>query len=451
MTILPFPRGAAARDRAAAQQSWLTDLDAALDGVLGGAEAADWRELRADVRMLPPPIDSDFERQLAARFSTNAATPSARPRPRPRPRRWLGVPLRGALGAGAGGAAVAAAIAVLIAAPWHSQAPDVTNGSSSTSPSSAATSSSAGAEASAKGAPAKGARTAAGPATGLSGNVPRQGGTAKVPSRPSAGANQAAIRPNSPAGSSMSEGAATASPRALPSVRYPPAGSRRVQQVSASLALSTSPSEVQAVSDRVARVTVQDGGFVRSSHVEAQGRSEGEARMSLSLPSSNLEEALASIERLAAVRSKSQSLLDITSSYDTAKARLSDAKAERAALLRALSQAITQGQIESLHARLGDARGEIERASAQLQRVSHRGSTALVEVEISGHASRPGAGSGSTLGTGLRDAGHVLTVALVVLLIGAAALVPLALLIALATLTHRLWRRHRRERALDAA
>lgn len=192
-----------------------------------------------------------------------------------------------------------------------------------------------------------------------------------------------------------------------------------------------------------------EGGFMRSSHVEAQKGKEGEALLMLSLPSSNLNAALTSIERLASVTSKSQSLLDITSSYDAARTRLTDAKAEREALLRALAKDYTQGKIESLHARLGEASRQIEEATSDLQRVSHRGSTAQVEVMVRGQAH--GAGGTSTLGGGLHDAGSVLTIALIVVLIAAAMPLPLALLVALIALTQRLWRRYRRERALDAA
>ncbi len=57
---------------------------------------------------------------------------------------------------------------------------------------------------------------------------------------------------------------------------------------------------------------------------------------------------------------------------------------------------------------------------------------------------------GLTLHRGLHDAGRVLTVTLIVLLIAAAVLVPLALLIAALASARRAWRSYRRERILDA-
>jgi hypothetical protein len=78
--------------------------------------------------------------------------------------------------------------------------------------------------------------------------------------------------------------------------------------------------------------------------------------------------------------------------------------------------------------------------------VSERASTAEVEVTVLGD-SRNG-GEGMTLGRGVHDAGRVLTVAAIVLLIAAAVSVPLALALVALMGAQRLWRRHARERAL---
>ena len=174
----------------------------------------------------------------------------------------------------------------------------------------------------------------------------------------------------------------------------------------------------------------------------------GEASLTLSLPSAKLNAALASLGRLAPVRAESQSLQDITGTYDAARQRLSDATAERQALLRALAKASTEGQIDSLHERLSQNRGAIAQAGSALQAVSQRASTAEVEVTVLGDAH---AGSeGLTLHRGLHDAGRVLVVTLVVLLIAVAVLVPLALAIAAMAVARRAWRRYRRERVLGA-
>jgi hypothetical protein len=204
---------------------------------------------------------------------------------------------------------------------------------------------------------------------------------------------------------------------------------------------------VQAAADGVARVTQRDEGFVQSSHVQVQQQGASEATLTLRLPSARLGAALASIGRLAPVRAQSQSLQDITDTYNAARQRLTDAVAERQALLRALAGATTEGQIASLRERLSQARGAVDRARTALQTVSQRASTAEVEVTVLGDA-RSQSG-GLTLDRGLHDAGGVLVGALVVLLIGAAVLVPLLLALVALAAGGRAWRRYQRERALD--
>jgi hypothetical protein len=220
-----------------------------------------------------------------------------------------------------------------------------------------------------------------------------------------------------------------------------------VQQLGASISLSATSSEVQTVADRVSQLAASDGGFVQSSHVNV-GQGTGEANLELSLPSAKLNAALASLGRLAPVHAESQSLQDITNTYDAARQRLSDATAERRALLRALSKATTEGQIDSLRERLSQARGAVAQARLALGAVSQHASTAELEVTVLGDAH---AGSeGLTLHRGLHDAGRVLVVTLAVLLIAAAILVPLALLIATLATGRRAWCRYQRERVLDA-
>jgi hypothetical protein len=220
-----------------------------------------------------------------------------------------------------------------------------------------------------------------------------------------------------------------------------------VQQLGASIRLTTTPGEVQATADRVSRLATSEGGFVQSSHVNT-GEGAGEANLTLSLPSAKLSAALASLGGLAPVRAESQTLQDITNAYDAARQRLSDATAERQALLRALAKASTAGAIDSLRERLAQNRGAIANAHTAFQEVSQRASTSEVEVTVVGD--RSVGSEGLTLSRGLRDAGRVLVVTLAVLLIAAAVLVPLALVIFATVAGRRTWRRHQRERVLDA-
>jgi hypothetical protein len=250
-----------------------------------------------------------------------------------------------------------------------------------------------------------------------------------------------------PAESAPVAGASAAQAANAPVASGAAAAPGRVQQLGASITLTATPNDVQETADRVSRLAVSDGGFVQSSHVNV-GQGTGEANLTLSLPSAKLNAALASLGRLAPVRAESQSLQDITNTYDAARQRVADATAERQALLRALSKATTEGQIDSLRERLSQNRSRIAQARSALQAVSRHASTAEVEVTVVGDAH---VGSeGLTLHRGLHDAGRVLVVTLVVLLIAAAILVPLALLLAALVTARRAWRRHQRERVLDA-
>ncbi|MGH2832170.1 MAG: DUF4349 domain-containing protein, partial [Solirubrobacteraceae bacterium] len=242
---------------------------------------------------------------------------------------------------------------------------------------------------------------------------------------------------------------AAASAAAIPSARseagaaLPPS---RIQQLAASITLAPEPGELQETADRVSRLTVSYGGFVQSSHVNV-APSSGEANLTLSLPSTKLSAALAALADLAPVRAESQSLQDITSAYDTARQRLAEVRAEQRALLRALSRASTQGQIDSLRERLVQTRGAITQARSTLGTISHQAASA--EVEVSVLANPHATSEGLTLKRGLHDASRVLTLVLIVLLISAAVLVPLLLLVLMLVSAHSLWRRYRRERALQ--
>jgi Domain of unknown function (DUF4349) len=420
MKVIPFPGG----DSASPDETWLAELEAALNGDGKGASADSWRELRADIRALAPPMDPEFERQLRARIVERGTHPQGartalNPAPKQSRRRlaWLRPLGRPAVAAIATGLTV---LAVVIAIAGSSL-----NGPSREAVPAPAVSNAGRAEASTPGASASGGAAKA---------TTRQGDLEPATSGPAASGPAASSAPASTPASAPAVGGAGSAPG-------------RVQQLGASITLTATPNDVQETADRVSRLVVSDGGFVQSSQVNV-GQGTGEANLTLSLPSAKLSGALASLGQLAPVRAESQSLQDITNTYNAAHQRVADATAERRALLRALSQASTEGQIDSLRERLSQNRGAITQAHSALQAVSRHASTAEVEVTVVGDAH---AGSeGLTLHRGLHDAGRVLVVTLVVLLIAAAILVPLALLLLALLTARRAWLRHRRERVLDA-
>jgi hypothetical protein len=393
MRVVPFPDGGSTPP----EQSWLIELDAALSGEGAGPRAESWRELRDGVRSYAPPIDPDFERRLQERL--RKLQQPQRPSPW---RRLLAKPRHSSLSGRPAVVALAVtctlvAVAVLIA-PWRSPSshPIVEAAPRSTS------------------------------------------GAAGVSSEPSR-----ALKGDENAEASPSSATQNAAP---PSAGVTPA-SGRVQQTAALLSLTTVPEGVQAIADSVERLAASDGGFVRSANVQTQS-SRGEATLVLSLPSGRLDAALASLSRLAPVHSESQSLQDITASYDAARQRLADATAERQALLRALAAASTEAKIQALRAQLAQVRAAVAAAQSALHAESQRASNSELEVSVLGDTHV--AANGLSLHRGLHTAGRVLLVSLVVLLVAAAVLVPLALLIAALVGARAMLRRYRRERVLDA-
>jgi uncharacterized protein DUF4349 len=408
MRIISFPGG----EPTDPQSTWVLELEAALNGESEGPSAESWRELREDVRALAPPMTPAFEQRLRERLIERQAAPRRHSRfGWTRARRRARALIRPRALAAMASVAVAV-LAVLVIGTGGSRRP----GSVAR--------------------PAFQTLNGAGEGAVVKGLSPHSSRAAEAQATPA---------------KSSSEVKANAQDLA-PAAGAPAAAPGRVQQLAASVSLSASPGSVQSVSDGVARLAVRDEGYVQQSRVQVQQHGSSEANLTLKLPSARLAAALAAIARLAPVSSESQSLQDITNAYEAARQRLADARAERQALLRALAAAQTEGQIDSLRERLSQARSAITQDQSALQAVSRRASTAEVEVTVLANAAgKSSTSEGLTLRRGLHDALRVLTVALIAILIAAAALVPLALLIAALAIAGRVWRRYQRERALDAA
>jgi hypothetical protein len=408
--IIPFPQPAGSSD-----EPTLAEIEAALHGDAVGERAEQWRDLRADVRALAPPLPPGLEQRLREQIEERALVSSARSGASWRPPA-VGARARGCLTggrqrpllAGVGIALVVAIVALVLVAPWSSR-----SGAAHRFVSAHAAVATAVSEA---------------PASSSGGGAVDSSATPHSTSSPSAARGGAARQAAQPLSASAPAAA-------------------RVQQRAASLTLASSPAEVQSLSDRVAQLAVREGGVVQSSQVHLESGTAGEANLHLSLPSAHLSTALASLAQLAPTRAESQSLQDISDVYEALKRKLSDAVAERRALLRALSRVSTQGQIESLHARLSLASGAITSDREAFESISRRGSNANVEVSVIGNAHA--GGDGLSVSGGLHDAGDVLRVSLAVLLIALAVLVPLTILAVLAAFGLRAARRRLRERALS--
>jgi Domain of unknown function (DUF4349) len=416
MRVIPFPDPGGRRD-----EPTLAEIDAALRGEAVGADAEQWRRLRADVRALAPPLPPELQRRLRERIERSWPAEHRREPALTRPRAAL-TRLRDRLGHGRrawalatlGPVVAAAVVALVVVAPWRASTPPIQGQFSSQL------------------------------GTSTRGAVESAGASPAVAEPAKAGVQNKALPDLEQAPQAQSSNSGAVGAGAPAAAAGTPA---RVQERAASVTLAPRPQDVQSVADQVSQLAGRFGGFVQRSQVSLQPRGQSSATLVLQLPSAKLVTAIGSLAQLAPMRAESQSLQDITSEYDAARTKLSDAVAERQALLRALARATTQGQIESLRERLSLAGAAVVRARSAFETLAKRGSSSTVEVSVSGDAHA--AGGGTTLNRGLDDAGHVLTTALAVLLVALAVLAPLAIVAALVALGSRSLRRRLRERALS--
>jgi Domain of unknown function (DUF4349) len=388
----------------------LDALDTALAGRPVEPDLADLAELTALLREERPEADPTFARALDDRVKRGfprRAQGRAVPAPHgaARLRAWLSGALRSPVALGAAATIVLAAVVVGI-----SQAPHGGDDSGS-----------------------------AGGGGGGGG-----GGAASAPAPAKRSAPESA---GSQSDSGQAQSIAPAPPAGGGSPRSDSRAQRFVER-SAAITLGAQPRDLDDVADGVVRVTDSVGGFVGSSSVTS-GR---EATFELRIPSAQLQRALRDLSRLAHVRERTQQTEDITSSVVSARDRLQDARAERAGLLRRLARADTDAESARLRARLRTVSRNIARYKTAVSRVENRARFANVSVEVVADRSAATTDDGGawTPGDALRDAGRILEVAAGVAVVAGAAMLPLALVAALAWLAGRRAVRRRREAALDA-
>lgn len=231
-------------------------------------------------------------------------------------------------------------------------------------------------------------------------------------------------------------------------------GQRKVER-DAELVLRSEPGEIGENANEVFAVVHANRGIVLNSSIHdwtanaGNRAAEARAGFELLIPSARLGEALASLSRIADVRSRHESTLDITAPTVGISERLTDAGARIDSLLAQLAEAESDEERAAVESELRRERRHAAALGAQLDRLHQRSHFAHVLLRIESGLAGTDSGS-STWGVGdaLDDAGRILTIAAGVALIGIAVLAPLALIALLAWLAQRAWRRQRRERAL---
>lgn len=228
-----------------------------------------------------------------------------------------------------------------------------------------------------------------------------------------------------------------------------PLGSRRKVERDASVELGTSPQHVDDVAQDVLGAVARFDGIVDQSSVQT-GAGGGSAQFQLRIPAARLQPALAALSQLpdAHVLARTDDTRDVNQGYVSLRRRLADARAERAGVLRALANASTAGAAQRLRVRLQMLDFTIANAERSQRALDRRVDYSRVGVAVRADAGGDGSGA-FTIGRAGHDALRVLEVAVGVVVIAAAALLPVALLAALAWPLARAVRRRRREEALS--
>ena len=250
------------------------------------------------------------------------------------------------------------------------------------------------------------------------------------------------------------EAAPTAQSLAPPPASAGRDSARKVERA-ASVELGTDPERVDDVAQGVLGVAARFDAIVDQSSVQTSTDG-GEARFELRVPADRLQPALAARSRLpdAHVLSRTDDTRDVNQAYVSIRRVLANARAERAGVIRALANADTEDETLRLRARLDQLERTIANAERAQRALDRRVDYSRVSVGIHGGASGsviPADDGAFGIGDAAHDALRVLEVAAGVVVIAAAALLPVALLMALAWPLARIARRRRREHALDAA
>ena len=335
----------------------LAALDAILDGEAVGEEHLELAALVDSVRRLCPTLDDDGRARLDARL--RPASAAGRRRALARGRRPG--PIRAGRLALAGGPIVAVVVAVAVVA-----GSGVLNGTG----------------------PARSSNTL-GHGAPLTRHIPATSPPSAAAVAPSGATSTTSALGTAVAPAAGAGASAPASPTNFTARNVNPRG--RLVARGASLTLASTPDQMQNVADEVVSSTERLGGIVESSNVSVHGPS-SYASFSLSVPSARLGQLLASLSSLSSVRSLDQSTNDITNSYDRAAAELSDEKAQRAGLIKALAAAYTLSAEQTIQAKIAHLDREIAAASQTVGGLLTRGHNANVSVQVVAAAAAAGGG-----------------------------------------------------------
>jgi len=236
---------------------------------------------------------------------------------------------------------------------------------------------------------------------------------------------------------------------AAPEIRTESTGNApgRKVAVDASLTLGTDPDGVQEVANDVVEVVDEHGGIVLDSSVTDGPEGRAGAEFSLSIPSRQVESAIADLSGIADLRERNQQTEDITAPFTTTADRLKTTRARIAGLLGELESAYTDEDRQRIERRLRAERWRARDLQRRMNRLEKR--VAMTPVAVSVVTDRDGSGSSWGLGEALDDAGRLLGIAAGVALIALAISIPIGLMALIVLAINRAWVRRARNRALN--
>lgn len=233
-----------------------------------------------------------------------------------------------------------------------------------------------------------------------------------------------------------------------------PSGHRDVER-GAELVLRSEPGEIEGDAKEVFAAVHAAHGVVLDSSIHDwkanAGSHAGEARagFELLLPSPRLGDTMATLSRIAPVRSRHESTSDITAPTVTIRDRLLASEAKVEGLLAQLATTPSDEERVATEAELRSERHRVDMLRGRLDRLRQRAGYAHVTVRIEGRSTASSGSASWGVDDALGDAGRILAVAAGVVVVGLAIIAPLALIVLLAWLANRAWARNRRESALD--
>jgi Domain of unknown function (DUF4349) len=221
---------------------------------------------------------------------------------------------------------------------------------------------------------------------------------------------------------------------------------RRVERA-AQLTLAAPADRLDGVADQIVQVTDRHRGVVLDSSVSTGSDPARGGSFSLRVPTGELTQTLRDLSRLGQVRSRSESGHDVTRPYVTLQDRLTAARVERRGLLRRLGHATSTSEADRLRSRVDAVSREVQSLRRDLGQLQARTDYTRVSVTLVERPRASGAIGGA--GDALRGSLRALVGALAVTLRVVAAVLPFALLGALAWAATAAVRRRRREAVLS--